>query len=799
MSPSSLVIVVLLAAVPTTMAKSETRFTDNNPMWLQNNGGHRFLQLQSELRNETCFEGLTENSFYCNLETTITSAATNSNNEQVNVFTTVSCNTAESGDTDFRQAEDCECTAYVTNVLTGKKALCSCVVCSSGGDHPVALDCGDDLIIDDCLSMDCDLTCDKTCSQTCSADSADDCVECPVTDDNAPELPVLADVIFNTTNDQSCNFTSGSTLACSQEARIYMPDNETAYSDVSITLECEMDAMSVLDPRQAKSCKCTAQVVDAASGRLTDCQCASCPAGFGPNPVAIICSEDFAVADCTFVDCNSQCNGICMHGCDHVKPTCSLCADDDIDEEPSPDPTDSCFDLQTFSTPPGNNEPSYYGIKFDLQAKNSSLELIGLELVVTTPDMNDTRVEVFEKNLRFQGGNTWARVANVEATVVASPNNGTTRLIISHEGGNFTPVVFEANETIGIYVRIFGPWLQVNLDDQSVEGDDFVMLPGVGLTSIADDVYDNATNPYFSGRFFYRSADNCQDCPVCPPPMDNNISSTEAPTVVPSQVTLAPTEAEETYYYFDLTVRLKGGKELKPESKEAFNNATTEFYRTTFQPSVSSRRRLQNVEFATFDTEVKSKGEDFDADGNTVVYDQYIKFSLVSGALTEEQAGALLLLQLTNTEKKNEYLSMLQAAHIDFESVTEVNPVMARSSSSSDEGLDLLWIILIAVGGAILCCCCTVYVLASYSARNREEKDEDYDHKNDVDRDAPEEPVYDQSEKSGEEIFSNESYHKTVPYGQDDDENFRSAPAPTLDEVHDADASEQSSSGGGFD
>ena len=78
-----------------------------------------------------------------------------------------------------------------------------------------------------------------------------------------------------------------------------------------------------------------------------------------------------------------------------------------------------------------------------------------------------------------------------------------------------------------------------------------------------------------------------------------------------------------------------------------------------------------------------------------------------------------------------------------------------------------------------------------------DEQEMDYDNENDVDHGAPEGPVYDHSEKSGEEIFSNETQHKDMPYGQDEDDDYESGPAPTMDESHEV--SEESSSGHDLD
>ena len=223
-----------------------------------------------------------------------------------------------------------------------------------------------------------------------------------------------------------------------------------------------------------------------------------------------------------------------------------------------------------------------------------------------------------------------------------------------------------------------------------------------------------------------------------------------------------------------------------------------------FSPAASSRRRLQNVAFVTFDTEVRAKDEDFDATGNTIIYDQFIKFSTIGDALTEDQGGDLLLFYLTDTQKKNQYLEMLKTAHPDFESVTEINPATSRSTGSTgggddDDGFEFstMWIIIIAVGGAILCCCFCALLIALCNARNKDEQEMDYDNENDVDHGAPEGPVYDHSEKSGEEIFSNETQHKDMPYGQDEDDDYESGPAPTMDESHEV--SEESSSGHDLD
>lgn len=147
---------------------------------------------------------------------------------------------------------------------------------------------------------------------------------------------------------------------------------------------------------------------------------------------------------------------------------------------------------------------------------------------------------------------------------------------------------------------------------------------------------------------------------------------------------------------------------------------------------------------------------------------------------------------------------MLKNAHPDFESVTEINPAASRSTGSGgggddDDGFEFstMWIIIIAVGGAIFCCCFCALLLALCNARNKDEQEMDYDNENDVDQDAPEGPVHDHSEKSGEEIFSNETQHKGVPYGQGEDDDYESGPTPTMDESHEV--SEESSSGHNLD
>ena len=703
------IVVVALAFMPT-VVQGEMFYLHNllndkkdSAPYVQNEHGQRFLKFQSSLNNNTCATDPSDDSRYtCTVETTMKSASTN---DQVYINATVGCPAADNFDFQATPSA-CECSASITNVQTGDLTSCFCAICPAGGDGdnlPIAVDCQqkETVFIDNCVSMGCDLACNKTCSDECQAsDEQDDCVVCPAATPPAQEPdtedpPPIVGIVFDATTQESCESTN-STLVCTQEARIALPD-ETSYSNVSMTVECNVDSsLSFLNFRQAQletsNCTCAVNVTRQDGQVATNCGCNVCPGGFGPQPIGIICSkEDKAVGDCDRVDCNGQCEGTCFFGCENgAGSECPLCIE----------PTPTCYDLDTFETPltMGESTKTYYGIKFNLQAKKP-LELIGLEIAARMSELNDTYIAVYYNEAGYDSGSAFVKVAGIEASQAG------TRLVLS-PGESFTPVPFEADQIIGFYIGMQGPWLEANLENEGVEGPDLVMEKGYGVISISPDEYDSGTTPYFAGKFLYRDAGSCTDCPLCPtfldlnstadecrttedhficnrqtrvtspdnsdeyseldlevqcdlppPELDNfrggtncscsvevkdhfggtrncecsvctdgfgendiaihcqedfvvgqcssidcnsecngvcssscvesgtecslcsststpdtSTSATEPPTAAPQ--TFAPTIAEDTYYYFDLSVRLKGGKELSPESKEAFNNVT---------------------------------------------------------------------------------------------------------------------------------------------------------------------------------------------------------------------------------
>ena len=113
-----------------------------------------------------------------------------------------------------------------------------------------------------------------------------------------------------------------------------------------------------------------------------------------------------------------------------------------------------------------------------------------------------------------------------------------------------------------------------------------------------------------------------------------------------------------------------------------------QFYRFILQPKSSARRRLEEIEFKNFDTEVLAKDERLDANGNTITYDQSVRFRVESGYLTESTMRELLQWQLTDSATKKKYLDMLHAAHVDFLSITEVNPDPSRSGGGGGDDDD---------------------------------------------------------------------------------------------------------------
>jgi hypothetical protein len=123
----------------------------------------------------------------------------------------------------------------------------------------------------------------------------------------------------------TCNAV-GARLICDIQSRISSRDQ--TYTDLAITVNCQLDSQIAFDFRRAKGCTCGAQAVPSDTGVAKVCPCVVCPDGYGSSPVSIDCSTEedpFVINTCTSLDCDFSCNGTCSYDCVGAGPECAFC------------------------------------------------------------------------------------------------------------------------------------------------------------------------------------------------------------------------------------------------------------------------------------------------------------------------------------------------------------------------------------------------------------------------------------------------------------------------------------------
>ena len=152
-------------------------------------------------------------------------------------------------------------------------------------------------------------------------------------------------------------------------------------------------------------------------------------------------------------------------------------------------------------------------------------------------------------------------------------------------------------------------------------------------------------------------------------------------------------------------------------------------------------------------------GENFDAMGNTITYDQYVTISSTEGMMAETTVARLVLLPLSDEETNDEFLQVLQEKDPAFEAVTSVesSPVVTQSvpKSKEDSPSRVFIIIILVVVILVICCCagCIMYeIYGGGKARGRE-----YNEENDEMQCAlPEGPRLDEPAKDTTDVFYDE-------------------------------------------
>lgn len=244
-----------------------------------------------------------------------------------------------------------------------------------------------------------------------------------------------------------------------------------------------------------------------------------------------------------------------------------------------------------------------------------------------------------------------------------------------------------------------------------------------------------------------------------PPSHSPTISPTKvSDTALPTSAPLGGSTSNQTFEFSDLSMRLQGGKPLNAESRAAFETATEDFYRNNFRnANTVGGRHLQDVEFSSFDTDVKVTGESVDVTGNTVTYDQSVTFASTTGPIGKEITREIILEPLYDEEKQSDFIQLLQENDADFESVTdaETQSRSHRSSKSDDSDKGLLIIIIAAAAGLVCCCCAGGAFYRFYSRKSQQSnfKSEDI-HEPDNGYMVPEGPL----PKSSDEAFVDDGH-----------------------------------------
>lgn len=725
------------------LVEGEMRFTLNGVgregrvPYFQHGHGQRVMQLQQNKVDFTAVsdscryddEGFSDPKLYCNVTTRFSGA----NGTYVDVDVALECDSSQST-VSFRQAENCLCSAVMTDQV-GQVKNCTCSVCSVGfGDNPIYFECEEDALVDECSVLDCDYRCNGPCKDSCET-SGDSCLLCVNTTEEIPPSGtpntnenVLEEVVFYE-NNSGCS-KNLDRMTCTNTTTVTAKDGSR--SNIEVSVECDALPLGMWDYRESTNCICSVNVTDQLGQSGQNCECAVCPTGFGATPISLICHGSSVVGGCSRVDCNAKCEGTCDHECESAGEDCPMCIPPVVLDRNTT--VDEC--------------------------RTTSTQLIcNRETRVTSPDnttFSDMDIEV-QCALTAPGDYNFQNSTNCTCSVNVTDHTGNPRnceCSICPDNFGSNPISIQCQND-----HVVGECSSLDCNSEcngSCNNGCEDAGPECRLCTVQN---PNAQNPNVT-------------IPVKP---GTDFLVTPTPSVQPVATT-APlsTQEEQTYSYTGFTVRLEGGKQINSVTKVTFARTTEAFYRSVFQTqSAPQRRQLQDLSFSSFDTTVRATEENLDAMGNTITYDQSITFHTEAGFLAEDQARDLLLKQLTDGVTKQQYMDMLHEAHPDFLSIIEVNPKNPRSGGDDSGGLDLLIIILLAVG-VLVCCCCCVASLILRKRRNNVEEESDAD-KEKPGTDYPEAPLGEEQERhdpSDHTDFSNENERKTedriVPFGAGD-------------------------------
>ena len=114
--------------------------------------------------------------------------------------------------------------------------------------------------------------------------------------------------------DDTCRLV-GPSFQCFIGTRIMGPGD--TYSDLNVKLFCNNLDPEIATDFRRKPCACQVEVVSS-DGTKKDCECQTCPDGYGPSPISIDCQQEkneenpYVISSCTNMDCNFGCVGIAI-------------------------------------------------------------------------------------------------------------------------------------------------------------------------------------------------------------------------------------------------------------------------------------------------------------------------------------------------------------------------------------------------------------------------------------------------------------------------------------------------------
>ena len=226
---------------------------------------------------------------------------------------------------------------------------------------------------------------------------------------------------------------------------------------------------------------------------------------------------------------------------------------------------------------------------------------------------------------------------------------------------------------------------------------------------------------------------------------------TEAPTMAPTvsptteAPTVPPTEVKHTEYTFALAsikLRLEGVNQyIDSEAARGFENVTQKFYETYYKAKLRRRLQEKGEEIHHFKTWVSYWGGSVQYGGNVVTYNQTISFKTKAEDVDHEFAKAIIVEPLQEEADKEKYIKELRNSHETFAEADTVTgePFVPDEDRPRNAAGSVNMSVFIYIAAGLFGVCILWGVFTSWQMDKKNETEQDYDEKNDIDK--PEAPL----------------------------------------------------------